>query len=255
MVLVLFFVYLEGGLAVLKTRRPLLHLFRGVLLVFANMFFFLGLATMPLAETVALFFVTPMFICILAHPVLGEKVGASRWIAIFVGLVGVLVMIRPGAEVFNLNSLLPIMAALMYAIMQMVTRKLGMVDKASTLTFYIQVAFILVGTASGLVAGDGRFNNHGSPTFEFLLRAWTWPSLNHFYLLAICGFVVACGGYLMSQAYRIAQASVVAPSEYTSLPFALLIGYLIWGDWPDWISFVGSGLIIASGLIIVYLEN
>ena len=74
-------------------------------------------------------------------------------------------------------------------------------------------------------------------------------------LLVLCGFIVACGGYLISQAYRIAQASVVAPFEYTSLPFALVIGYLVWGDWPDLTSFVGSGLIVVSGVIIAYHEN
>ncbi len=255
MIVVLCIVHFEGGLAALKTRRPMLHLLRGTLLVCANMFFFLGLATMPLAETVALFFVSPMFICLLARPVLGEKVPGASWVAIFIGLCGVIIMLRPGADLFVLTSVLPIMAALTYAAIQMITRKLGMHDKAGTLTFYIQVAFILIGSAMGLVVGDGRFNDHDNPTFEFLLRAWVWPALDDFGLLALCGFIVGCGGYLMSQAYRIAQASVVAPFEYTSLPFALIIGFVLWGDWPDWVSFAGSVLIIMSGLLIVYFEN
>ena len=255
MIMVLFFVYLEGGLITLKTRRPVLHLLRGVLLVLANMFFFLGLATMSLAETVALFFTAPLFICLMAQPILGEKVDAPRWIAIFIGLCGVIIMLRPGADVFTLSSVLPIMAALTYAAMQMMTRKLGMQDMAGTLTFYIQIAFLLIGATMGLLIGDGKFNHHDNPTFEFLLRAWTWPSTDDFYLLALCGLIVACGGYLMSQAYRLAQASVVAPFEYASLPFALIIGYAVWGDWPDWVSFAGSALIIGSGLVIAYFEN
>jgi len=255
MVLVFVFIYLEGGLVTLKTRRPALHLLRGTLLVFANMFFFLGLATMSLAETVALFFTAPVFICLMAQPVLGEKVGLARWVAIGVGLCGVIVMVRPGTEVFALTSLLPIMAALTYSAMQMVTRKLGMQDSAGTLTFYIQIAFILIGSIMGLLIGDGRLNNHDNPTFDFLLRAWEWPSYEHLRLLALCGLIVACGGYLMSQAYRLAQASVVAPFEYTSLPFALVVGFIVWGDWPDWISLVGSALIVLSGLLIAYFER
>jgi drug/metabolite transporter (DMT)-like permease len=94
-----------------------------------------------------------------------------------------------------------------------------------------------------------------SPTSEFLLRAWVWPLPDDFGLIALCGLIVAFGGYLLSQAYRLGQASAVAPFEYSSLPFALIIGYYLWGDWPDWISFVGSGLIIFSGLLIVYLES
>ena len=255
MVVVLGIVQLEGGLKTLKTRRPILHFFRGSLLVLANMFFFLGLATLPFAETVALFFVAPLFICLLSQPVLGEKVGLSRWIVILIGLSGVLVMVRPGAEVFALTSLLPILAALSYAIMQMMTRKLGMHERAGTLTFYIQLAFLLISSLIGLSIGDGRLDTMGNPTSEFLLRAWIWPLPDDFGLLALCGLIVAFGGYLLSQAYRLGQASAVAPFEYSSLPFALIIGYYLWGDWPDWISFVGSGLIIFSGLLIVYLES
>ncbi len=255
MVVVLGIVQLEGGLKTLKTRRPILHFFRGSLLVLANMFFFLGLATLPFAETVALFFVAPLFICLLSQPVLGEKVGLSRWIVILIGLSGVLVMVRPGAEVFALTSLLPILAALSYAIMQMMTRKLGMHERAGTLTFYIQLAFLLISSLIGLSIGDGRLDTMGNPTSEFLLRAWIWPLPDDFGLLALCGLIVAFGGYLLSQAYRLGQASAVAPFEYTSMPFALIIGYYLWGDWPDWTSFVGSGLIIFSGLLIVYLES
>lgn len=255
-ILVVFvFVYLEGGLATLKTRRPLLHLFRGMLLVFANMFFFLGLSVMPLAEVVALFFTAPLFICLLARPVLGERVGPVRWIAILIGLVGVIVMVRPGAGGFTWTSVLPVFAALTYAAMQMVTRKLGMRDSAGALTFYIQVAFILISILSGLLIGDGRFNNFDQPTLAFLFRAWHWPSTFDLGLLALCGLVVAFGAYLLSQSYRLAQASVVAPFEYTSLPFAVIVGFMVWGDLPGSKEITGSLLIIGSGLLVVFFEN
>ena len=92
MLLVFVIIQIEGGLKTLKTRRPLLHFFRGSLLVLANMFFFLGLATLPFAETVALFYVAPLFICILSQPVLGERVGAVRWLVILVGFGGVSIL-------------------------------------------------------------------------------------------------------------------------------------------------------------------
>ncbi len=254
-VVVLVFIRLEGGFHLLKTRRPWLHLFRGGLLVFANMFFFLGLASLPLAETVALFFVAPLFICMLSQPILGERVGAPRWAAIFIGLIGVIVIVRPGADVFKLASVLPILAALTYAAMQMVTRKLGMQEKAGTLTFYIQVAFIIISTASGFLIGDGKLNKFDNPTFDFLLRAWSWPTISDFWLLVLCGVIVAFGGYFLSQAYRLAQAPVVAPFEYASMPVALAVGFYLWGDWPDWISMAGTALIIFSGLLIIYFES
>ncbi len=255
MLVVFCFVYLEGGISILKTRRPVLHFVRGSMLVLANMFFFLGLAAMPLAETVALFYTAPLFICLLSRPVLGEKVGFSRWLVIFLGLLGVLIMLRPGSEVFRLISLLPILAALCYAAMTMMTRKLGMQAKAGALTFYIQLAFIVISSIVGLAIGAGKLDQYDNPAMGFLLRAWHWPDTQQLQLLLLCGVIVAFGGYLISQAYRLGQASMVAPFEYASLPFALAVGYTIWGDWPDWIAFAGSGLIIFSGLLIVYLEN
>ena len=244
---------LEGGIKTIRTRRPGLHFVRGPMLVFANMF--LGLASMPFAETVALFFTAPLFICLLSKPVLDERVGLARWLVICLGMTGVIIMLRPGAEVFRMISLLPIVAALCYAGMQMMTRKLGMQDSAGTMTLYIQLAFISISTLVGLCIGDGRFNNGENQTLDFLLRTWVLPDFEQLKLLALCGLMVTFGGYLLTQAYRIGQAAVVAPFEYTAMPFALVVGYYLWGDWPDPVSIVGSGLIIFSGLIIVYLEN
>ncbi|TNF89689.1 MAG: DMT family transporter, partial [Gammaproteobacteria bacterium] len=140
LILVLIIVRLEGGLVTLKTRRPVLHFVRGSLLVLANMFFFTALAAMPLAETVTLFYTAPLFICIMSQPVLGEKVSLSRWLVITLGMIGVVIMLRPGTELFRPISILPVLAALCYAAMTMMTRKLGMQEKAGALTFYIQLA-------------------------------------------------------------------------------------------------------------------
>jgi drug/metabolite transporter (DMT)-like permease len=255
LVFVLGIVKLEGGIKTLKTRRPVLHLLRGSMLVLANMFFFLGLAAMPLAETVTLFYTAPLFICLLSKPVLGEKVGTSRWLAIVLGLVGVLIMLRPGSELFKAISLLPVLAALSYAAMTMMTRKLGINDSAGSMTFYIQIAFIIISLCVGAALGDGRYDQFDNASISFLLRAWSWPNQTQMELLLLCGFMVSFGGYLISQAYRLGEAAAVAPFEYASLPFALVVGYTMWGDWPDWVSFAGSGLIISSGLLVVFLEN
>jgi drug/metabolite transporter (DMT)-like permease len=255
LVIVLVIVQLEGGLVTLKTRRPILHFVRGSMLVLANMFFFIGLAAMPLAETVVLFYTAPLFICMLSQPVLGEKVGLSRWLVIFAGLIGAIIMLRPGSEVFKPVSLLPILAALSYAAMTMMTRKLGIQEKAGALTFYIQIAFIVISSITGLAIGDGAFDLYANKSLGFLLRAWVWPNSYQLQLLMLCGGIVSIGGYLISQAYRLGEASAVAPFEYASLPFALVIGYYLWGDWPDSYAFVGTGLITCSGLLVFYLEN
>jgi drug/metabolite transporter (DMT)-like permease len=233
----------------------MMHFMRGSMLVLANVFFFLGLASMPFAETVALFFTAPLFICILSQSVLGERVGLSRWLAIIFGLFGVIIMLRPSGEVFRFISLLPVLAALSYAIMTMMTRKLGVQERAGVLTFYIQFAFIVISSIVGLTVGNGALDRYDNQALSFLLRAWSWPSLAQFQLLLLGGVMVSFGAYLISQAYRIGEASVVALFEYASMPYALIIGFYLWGDWPDWVSFVGSGLIIFSGLLVIYLEN
>lgn len=251
----MFIVKLEGGLRILRTRRPGLHLLRGLLLAIANMFFFLGLATMPLADAVALFFVAPLFISVLSQPFLGERVGLARWLAIVVGLIGVVIMLRPGSGIVSITGAFPLIAAFAYACMQIMTRQLGFADKAATLSFYIQITFLTVSALVGLAVGDGRYGVEASGSFEFLLRAWTWPTEAHLALLALCGLLVAFGGYLMSQAYRMAEPAMVAPFEYVALPFAVFWGYQLWGDLPDSATLAGAVFIVASGLIVVYRET
>jgi drug/metabolite transporter (DMT)-like permease len=170
-------------------------------------------------------------------------------------MIGAIIMLRPGSDVFQTVSLFPVMAALCYAAMTMMTRKLGLRESAGALTFYIQIAFIVISSLVGLVVGDGGYDIYDNSSLTFLLREWYWPSLVQWQLLLLCGLIVACGGYLMSQAYRLGEAPAVAPFEYASLPFALAVGYYLWGDWPDWPAFVGTGLIISSGLVVAYLEN
>lgn len=249
------FVWFEGGFKILRTRRPVLHLVRGLLLVLANMFFFLGLATLPMAEAVALFFVAPLFITALSQPVLGERVGPVRWAAVLIGIVGVIIVLRPGSGIISIAGLLPVAAAFCYAWLQMLTRRLGVTDKAATLSFYIQLCFLLVSAAVGAAIGDGRFAGSDNSTLEFLLRAWSWPSLSDHLLLFLCGALIGVGSYLLSQAYRLAEAAAVAPFEYTGMPFAVFWGYYLWGDWPDWVTFAGAALIIGGGLFVFYRES
>ncbi len=255
LLIIMVIVNLEGGIQVLRTRRPALHALRGLLFVLANMFFFLGLANMPLADAVAVFFAAPVFICLLSKPILGEQVGLRRWMAVFIGMIGVVIMLRPGQDTFTISATLPLLAAFTYACLQMLTRKLGVSERASTLAFYIQIMFILVCTTSGLILGNGALSGSDNASLEFLLRAWKWPEGHHLMIMALCGSLVGIGTYLLSQAYRVTDVSVVAPFEYAAMPFAVFWGYQLWGDWPDFITLGGSLLIILSGLVILFTKQ
>ena len=257
----LVFVQMEGGLAILRTRRPMLHLLRGLLVVASNMTFFAGLAVLPLADATALFFVAPLMITLLSIPMLGEKVGPMRLGAVIVGLAGVVVMMKPwqsaGAlEVPRAIFLLPVAAATTYALFQILTRKLGASTRASAMAVYIQGMFLVVSAGVYLVAGDGRFaEGVDDASLRFLLRAWVWPQGTDAWLFLGLGLNAAIIGYSLSQAYRMADAAVVAPFEYVGLPLAVFWGWAIWGDLPDAAVTAGIVLIVGSGLFVFLREH
>jgi len=231
------------------------------MVVISNMSFFVALAVIPLADATALFFAAPLFITLLSIPVLGEKVGAARLSAVVIGFVGVVIMQRPwqSGEALGASRLvlmLPLLAALTYALLQLMTRKLGATTRASALTVYIQGMFILVSLGFYVVAGDGRFaegSDNGS--VQFLLRAWVWPQPGDRALFIGLGLNSAVVGYCLSQAYRLSDAATVAPFEYIGLPLAVFWGWLIWSDFPAWEVWMGMALIVGSGLFVFLREQ
>jgi drug/metabolite transporter (DMT)-like permease len=243
-----------GSLSMLKTRRLGTHIARGACVVFANFCFFLGLAAMPLAEAVAIFFISPLAISVFSVIFLGETVGPRRRAAIAAGMLGVLIVLRPGTEAFQLAALLPLVAAFGYATLHILTRKIGGTENATAMAFYIQVTFFFFAGSAGLFLGDGRYETFDHPSMEFLLRAWVWPSGFDLVLIGLLGITSSLGGFTISQAYRRSEAAYVAPFEYAAMPLAVFWGLSIFGEWPDIWAWTGIALIMLSGLILVWRE-
>ena len=254
MTLLVIIMPLSGGLRVLKTSRLGMHFLRGACVVFANTCFFMGLATMPLADAVAIFFVSPLIITIFSVVFLVEKVGPRRWTATVLGLLGVIIIVRPGTSTFQFASFLPMLAAVGYACLYILTRRIGGTESAATMTFYIQLTFILVSAVVGLSFGDGRFDNGGNPTVSFLLREWEYPLVRDLWIFLILGIASTFGGYLISFAYRKSEAAFVAPFEYIAMVMAIFWGYMVFGELPDLTTWVGMILILASGLYMVFRD-
>ena len=164
-------------------------------------------------------------------------------------------MIQPGRAVFDWSSLLPLAAALSYASMQTITRKIGKTDKASTMGFYMQATMIVTSIVIGILIGDGRFSGSGHSSLEFLLRAWVFPKTEHLWILLSCGLLSGIGSYLLSQSYRLGQATLIAPFEYTALPLSVVLGFIIWNEIPTFHGAIGMLLIIGAGLYTLYRER
>lgn len=253
--ILIFIVPIAGGLSALKTRRLPEHLIRASFVVIANMAFFLGLAAMPIAEAVAIFFVSPLVITVFSVIFLREQVGPRRWAAVALGFIGVLVMMRPGTEAFKFAALLPLVAATAYAGLNIMTRKLGDTEGPTALAFYIPVMFLAATLTSGLLIGDGRFDTSADPSAAFFFRAWSWPAGQDWWWLLVVGVGVALGGWLISQAYRLGEAAQIAPFEYVALPMSIFWSVTVFGQVPDALSFVGMALILGAGLFTVFRKT
>jgi drug/metabolite transporter (DMT)-like permease len=253
--LLLAVVGLEGGLGSLRSGRPWTLTGRGLLNFVAYTTFYLGLAALPIATGVALFFSAPLFITLLSVAVLRERVGVRRWTAVIVGFLGVIIMMRPGSDIFDWAALLPVLGALAYAFSQIIARRIGETASAGVMTFYSNGFFLVTAILLAAVFGSGSLANEEHRSLAFLLRGWSVPTLTDFLLMAFCGAVAAAGLVLLTQAYRVAPANVVAPFEYTALIWGVLYGWLFWSELPDAWSWVGIATIVLAGLYVLYRER
>jgi drug/metabolite transporter (DMT)-like permease len=225
-----------GGLMALRTRHPGIHAFRGLLLVGGAYTFFRGLEVLPLAEATSLIFAAPIFITALSVPLLGESVGWRRWAAVIVGFAGVLIIVRPGAAAFQPASLFVVATAMFYALGMISARWISRGEDVWTMMFYIVLFPLLF---SGLVV-------------PFV---WQTPDMAHLPLFLGLAVFGTLGMTLITQAFRLAPAAIVAPFEYTALIWASVLGWLVWGDIPGFWIYAGAAVIIASGIYIVIRET
>lgn len=238
----------------IRTGRPGLHLLRVLCVVGSNITYFLGLAALPLADGVAIFFVAPLILTALSVPLLGERVGWRRWTAVAAGFLGVLVMLRPGAGAVQAASLLCLGSAGFYALMHVLTRRMAPTESALAMSFWTQIGFVAVSLAMAATVGDGRLAAQDNPSLAFLLRAWTWPAPADLPLFLATGLAVSVGGLMVAQAYRTCEAALVAPFEYSAMPMAVLWGVVVFGTWPDRTAWTGIALICGAGLYALWRE-
>lgn len=251
----LLLVHWEGGLRSLLTPGTRAMILRGVVMFAAYTAYYLALAALPMATTVALYFSAPLFITILSVFFLAEKVGPRRWLALMAGFAGVLIMVRPGGDLFDWAALLPVLSGLTYAISMIAARRLGSTETASALAFWGNAVFLLGGLLLSALFGSGAWEGEAHPSLAFLLRGWVAPTPLDLTLMMACGVIAAAGLTLLTQAYRVAEASVVTPFEYTGLIWSVLYGWIFWKDWPNGTDWLGIAVIVGAGLYILWRES
>lgn len=253
--LTLLFFRLEGGRGLPKTRQLRLEVVRGLSYFLSYTTGFMGLASLSLADVAAVRFSGPIMITLLSVLLLRERVGLQRWLALVVGFVGVLLIVRPGAGTFNLGSIFILLSVLFYALSAILTRRLQTTDSSATMSYFSTLVY-MVGTAIlvplSLFVGETP-NAH--PSIAFLFRAWAVPSLRDATIMAGLGLTWAGGMYFIARAYSVAQASAVAPFEYAGLPINVLWGFILWRELPGALTWVGAALALSSGLYSLYQER
>ena len=219
-----------------KTSRPGLHAFRAISGALAIIALFLGLRELPLADVVSLTFGGPIFVTIASIFFLSEKVGIKRWSAVFLGFVGMLLIVQPAFIDVNYYYVTPIVFCIFFACVAISVRSLSKTEPNYRIALYFSLLSMIVGLL----------------TLPF---GWVMPNKFELFLLIFTGLVGSVANILLTVSLRYAEASLVTPTKYLNLVFAILLGYFIWSEIPKLLTLVGAGLIIISSVIIFMRES
>ena len=225
------------GPRILIPQRPGTQIFRGLCGIASSLFYFTGLMQMSLATAAAISFSTPLIVAGLSGPMLGEKVGLHRWLAIAAGFAGTLIIVRPGGGIGQWSALLLVGSAICSAMYQLLTRRLAGQDRAETTNIWLG----MVGTTAVLIM---------SPFF------FEWPiHWHHWALFLSMGMIGGSAHYLLTKAFERGPAALLSPFNYLQLLGATLTGYVLYGSLPDRWTWIGAAVIVGAGLYIARREN
>ena len=219
-----------------KTSRPKLHAFRAVSGTFAIIALFIALREIPLADVVSLTFGGPIFVTLGSIFFLSEKVGFRRWSAVFIGFIGMLLIVKPAYQELNIYYIFPIIFCIFFACVALSIRSLSTTEPNYRIALYFSLLSMFVGLF----------------TLPF---GWVVPSKFELFLLIFTGIIGSYANILLTASLRIAEASLVTPTKYLNLVFAILLGYFIWGEIPKILTLLGATLIIVSSIIIFVRES
>lgn len=226
----------SGGLAQIRVLHPKLLLLRALLAGTGTIFGFFSFSQLPLAETYSIFFCTPILVTMLSIPILGERVGLHRWAAVIVGLLGVLVMVRPGFETLHIGHAAALMAAIIGAFTALVMRRLAREESHT-----VMVLAVICGLVGVSLPG--------------MIMTFRLPTAHDMALFACGGLLMGSGQFFVVRALSMAPASVVAPMQYSMMLWAIVYGFILFGTVVDPWVVAGALIVIGSGLYIMHRER
>jgi len=226
----------RGRLGYLKTSRIHHYVIRGLVGFLAPFLFFSALGMLPLADTVVLSFAAPFIMTILSIPLLKETVGPYRWSAIFVGFIGVVIVVQPSGGTFQIGAVYAIGSCLAYSLIMIMTRWMSRTEPPVRMVFYFNAGTAIIGSCA-------------------LPFVWKPMAMEHLLILACTAAIAMLGHILMTTAFSRAPIGAIVPFEYTSLIWSTIFGFLIWGDFPTSHVWLGAGIIVASGIYMVHRER
>ena len=233
---VLIWVYCKSSFAELRTYQPLLHIVRSLMGFIALFCAIVGLKYLPLAEYTVICFTSPLFLTALSIPMLKEKVGWHRWLAVIIGFMGTLIIIRPGFEVFNIGVLFALGTSISISLLIIFSRQISWTESSASMVFWYSVISIIF-------------------ALFFIPFYWETPSLTHMFVFLVVGVVGGLAQLAMIESVRLAPPSVVAPFDYTSILWATMFGYYFFAEIPQEYTVIGAAFIILSGLYILHRES
>lgn len=244
-------VWYESGPKALRTRNWKLLVARGLILLTSYTTYYMAFPALPLAEAVALFFTSPIFVTILAAVFLREKVSWKSWAAVIAGFLGVLIILRPGSDLFEPAALLSLLSAAAYALSMVLARRYSADESTTVMAFYVNGVYMVAAAGVALVFHLLGITQAAHPSLEFLVRPWAMPNLTDLALMGLCGVIAALGMTLLTHAYRLARANLVTVFEYTGMLWVPLWGFLFFQEIPKWTTVIGTLIIIAAGIFAV----
>ena len=237
MVPIAFLVWRAGGIETLVTRNIRDQALRAALMIAGTYMFVTGLRYLPLADAISIAFAGPLFVTAMADPLLGERVGWRRWMAVLIGFAGILIIFRPGGTAFQWAALFPLGASFTGALRDILTRKLSASDSSESLLTYSTVGVALGGLASAPFGG------------------WQPVPMTDLAVFVAIGVLIAGAHFLMIETFRYAEVALVSPFKYVSVLWATVFGYLVFGDIPSSSTLLGGAVVISSGIYILHRER